>query len=45
MIRAHQGHSIEEANIDMREITDPNEFPIVVHGTYTRFWQLIKDKV
>jgi len=45
MIRAHQGHSIEEANIDMREITDPNEFPIVVHGTYTRFWQLIRDKV
>ena len=45
MIRAHQGHSIEEANIEMREITDPNEFPVVVHGTYTRLWPLIRDKV
>jgi len=44
MIRAHQGHSLEEANIDMREITDPNEFPVVLHGTYTRYWSLIKDK-
>jgi 2'-phosphotransferase len=45
MIRAHQGHSLEEANIDMREITDPNEFPVVLHGTYKRFWPLISDKV
>ncbi len=45
MIRAHQGHSMEQASIDMREITDPNEFPVVVHGTYSRFWPLIRDKV
>ena len=45
MIRAHQGHSLEEANIEMREITDPKEFPVVLHGTYMRFWQSIKDKV
>ncbi|UJR25689.1 hypothetical protein I4U23_007040 [Adineta vaga] len=44
MIRAHQGHSIEEANIDMREITDPKEFPIVLHGTYTRHWSSISNK-
>ena len=45
MIRAHQGHSLEEANIEMREITDPNEFPVVLHGTYTRHWTSIRDKV
>lgn len=45
MIRAHQGHSLEEANVDMREITDPSEFPTVLHGTYMRCWDSIKDKV
>lgn len=45
MIRAHQGHSIEDAKIDMQEITDPKEFPVVLHGTYTRFWSSIRDKV
>lgn len=45
MIRAHQGHSIKEFDIDMREITDPNEFPTVLHGTYMRHWPSIRDKV
>lgn len=45
MIRAHQGHSMEEAKIDMREITDPNEFPVVLHGTYTKYWPLIQQNV
>jgi 2'-phosphotransferase len=45
MIRAHQGHSLEAANIDIKEITDPNEYPTVVHGTYMRHWASIKDKV
>lgn len=45
MIRAHQGHSMEEAKVDMQEITDPNEFPVVLHGTYQRHWQSIQDKV
>lgn len=45
MIRAHQGHSVEDVKIDMREITDPNEFPIVLHGTYTRHWPSIREKV
>ena len=45
MIRAHQGHSMEEAKVDMREITDPNEFPVVLHGTYLRHWQSIQEKV
>lgn len=45
MIRAHQGHSMEEAKIDMREINDPNEFPVVLHGTYSRYWPLIRENV
>ena len=45
MIRAHQGHSIGEANVSMREITDPNEFPVVLHGTYEMHWQSIQAKV
>ncbi|CAF4488076.1 unnamed protein product, partial [Rotaria sp. Silwood2] len=44
MIRAHQGHSLEEAVIDMREITDPNEYRTVLHGTYMRHWPSIRDK-
>lgn len=45
MIRAHQGHSIRDLDIDMREITDPKEFPIVLHGTYTKHWSSICNKV
>lgn len=45
MIRAHQGHSMHDVSIDMREITDANEFPVVIHGTYQRFWPLIQEKV
>ena len=45
MIRAHQGHSLEEANINMRAITDPNEFPTVLHGTYMKHWPSIKANV
>jgi hypothetical protein len=29
----------------MREITDPNEFPVILHGTYMRHWPMIRDKV
>ena len=45
MIRAHQGHSMEDVDIEMEEITDPNEFPIVLHGTYHRFWPSIQQNV
>lgn len=45
MIRAHQGHSMTEAAIQMREITDPNEFPVVLHGTYHKHWPSIQQKV
>ncbi|CAF2112272.1 unnamed protein product [Rotaria magnacalcarata] len=44
MIRAHQGHSLEEADVQMREIVNPDEFSTIIHGTYTKYWPSIKDK-
>jgi 2'-phosphotransferase len=43
-IRACQGHSIKDLDETkmMREITNPDEFPTVVHGTYCKNWKLIK---
>jgi 2'-phosphotransferase len=44
LIRACQGHSIR--NLDetqmMTEIINANEYPIIVHGTYTKNWERIK---
>lgn len=45
MIRAHQGHSTAAAQVEMREITDPKEFPVVLHGTYQKHWPSISTKV
>jgi len=33
-IRANQGHTIPNINPDLTQITDPNKFPICIHGTY-----------
>ncbi|CAF0836213.1 unnamed protein product [Adineta steineri] len=44
MIRAHQGHSLEEANVEMKQITNPNQFPVVLHGTYMKHWPSISTK-
>lgn len=45
-IRASQGHSIKDLDETkmMREITDPSEFNVVVHGTYTKNWSKIKEE-
>ena len=40
-IRANQGHSIE-VNVEMEKIENPADIPIVIHGTYTKFWDSIK---
>ena len=42
-IRATQGHSIKEVETDklLEKIEDPTEFPVVVHGTYKKFWEPI----
>lgn len=39
-IRATQGHSIKEVETEklLEKIEDPELFPIVVHGTYKKFW-------
>ena len=45
MIRAHQGHSLEEAKVEMTEITDAKQYPVVLHGTYQRHWDAIQKQV
>lgn len=42
MIRAVQGHSLAVEGLDMEEITDASEFPVVVHGTYLEVLPLIR---
>ncbi|KAJ3125804.1 tRNA 2'-phosphotransferase 1 [Nowakowskiella sp. JEL0407] len=41
MIRANQGHSLENVEVEMEEISDPSEIPIVIHGTYNKYWPSI----
>ncbi|KAJ3107170.1 tRNA 2'-phosphotransferase 1 [Phlyctochytrium bullatum] len=49
-VKANQGHSIEEfsdassrkVDVDLEEITDPNDIPTVVHGTFFSKWKLIQ---
>ncbi|KAF0554876.1 putative tRNA 2-phosphotransferase [Gigaspora margarita] len=43
-IRANQGHSIEVKNLELEEITDPLQFPEVIHGTYLRNWKNIESE-
>lgn len=43
-IRATQGHSIEVDDSDLEEITFESQFPVVVHGTYYRHWDQIKQQ-
>ena len=42
-IRAVQGHSMPGINPDLVLINDPSEIPIVVHGTYYKAYELIKN--
>lgn len=44
-IRANQGHSNKvDVKIEMLEIKDPKEIPIVIHGTNLKAWSLIAKK-
>lgn len=45
LIRANQGHSIDDLDIELTEITDHNSIKNCIHGTYYRFWESIKKKV
>jgi len=41
-IRANQGHSMEDVEVEMKAVTDPSQCPIVVHGTNRRAWASIE---
>merc|ERR1711963_1070591 len=42
LIRANQGHSISTVEVDLEEVVDPSQTPVVIHGTYLRNWDAIK---
>ena len=42
LIRANQGHSIKTVEVDLEEITNPDEAPKVVHGTNFKAWNDIQ---
>ncbi|KRX10827.1 hypothetical protein PPERSA_00997 [Pseudocohnilembus persalinus] len=43
-IRATQGHSIKTVNDEdlLEQVNDASKFPVVVHGTYKKFWEQIR---
>ncbi|XP_052701513.1 uncharacterized protein LOC128178411 isoform X2 [Crassostrea angulata] len=43
-IRANQGHSVEVDGLELTPITDPSEAPEVIHGTYLKSWDIIKNQ-
>ncbi len=45
-IRATQGHSMDIVNTEdlLQKITDPELYPVVIHGTFSKFWPLIKEQ-
>ena len=44
-IRASQGHSLSNVEMELDEITNANAIQNCIHGTYHRFWDSIKNKV
>ena len=42
LIRANQGHSIKAVEVEMEEITNPDDVPKVVHGTNFKAWNEIQ---
>ena len=41
-IKANQGHSIEFSDLELKKISNTNEIPRAVHGTYYKYWPLIE---
>eukprot|EP01112_Ceratiomyxa_fruticulosa_P001862 TRINITY_DN1201_c0_g3_i3.p1 TRINITY_DN1201_c0_g3~~TRINITY_DN1201_c0_g3_i3.p1 ORF type:complete len:304 (+),score=80.68 TRINITY_DN1201_c0_g3_i3:60-914(+) len=41
-IKANQGHSMQDIEVELTKISNASEYPTVVHGTYHRFWPSIK---
>lgn len=44
-IRANQGHSLEVEDMMFDIITRPEECPVVVHGTFQRYWPAIRSSL
>jgi len=44
-IRANQGHSLEDLDVQMKEITKEDKIEECLHGTYYKAWDLIKNEV
>ncbi|XP_022083189.1 tRNA 2'-phosphotransferase 1-like isoform X3 [Acanthaster planci] len=41
-ICANQGHSFQLPDLELVSITDPTQYPTVIHGTYLKNWDSIK---
>ena len=44
-VRANQGHSIDDLQVDMKEISENDDIEECLHGTYYKAWDLIKNEV
>ncbi|KAJ3346094.1 threonine synthase [Entophlyctis luteolus] len=44
MIKANQGHSLPHIEVELEEINNPGDLPVVVHGTYFRCLDSIKSQ-
>ncbi len=44
-IRANQGHSLKNIQVEMTEITESEKISECVHGTYYKAWEMIKKTV
>lgn len=42
-IRANQGHSVTVEDLELSKIENADEVPIVVHGTFMRHWESIRE--
>lgn len=42
-IRANQGHSLAVDDLELVRIQDTSECPVVVHGTFSRHWDAIRE--
>lgn len=44
-IRANQGHSMQEIEVEMTEVKETDSIDTIIHGTFYRAWDLIKNQV
>ncbi|XP_018017777.1 tRNA 2'-phosphotransferase 1-like isoform X2 [Hyalella azteca] len=43
-IRANQGHSLKNVQVDLEELTSSTIPEILIHGTYEQYWSSIKSQ-